>query len=124
MGYIEKKRTKFLGLPICFTTYLMNEEKLTIKSGFLSITEDDAYMYKIQDVRLTRSFLERLFGLGTVTCFTGDTTHPQLNLEHIKHSSEIKEYLLKESEEARIKRRSLHTLDISADDLNEDEEYS
>lgn len=121
MGYVEKKRTKFLALPICFTTYSINDEKLTITSGFLSITEDDAYMYKIQDVRLTRSLMERIFGLGTITCYTGDTTHPELKLLHIKNASEIKEYLMIESEEARRKRRSVHTLDISATDTLDDE---
>ena len=94
MSFIEKKRTKFLALPICFTTYTITDEKVTIKSGFLSITEDDAYMYKIQDVRLTKSFFERIFGTGTVTCFTGDTTHPELKLVHIKHANEIKDFLM------------------------------
>lgn len=124
MKFVEKKRSKFFGLPICFTTYFINEEKLTIKTGFLKIIEDDAYMYKVQDVRLIKSLFERIFRLGTVVCYTGDTTHPELKLEHIKHSSEIKEYLVTASEEARRKRRTMHTLDISsdgADDLDHEE---
>ncbi len=113
MSYIEKKRTLLFGLPWCFTTYTITDEKLSIKSGFLSITEDDAYMYKIQDVRLKKSLLERIFGISTVICFTGDTTHPELKLEHIKHGEEIKNYLMDASEEARRKRRTLHTMDIA-----------
>lgn len=114
MEYIESKRTKLFALPICFTKYKINDDKLTITSGFLNITEDDAYMYKIQDVRLTRSLMERIFKIGTITCYTGDTTHPELKLIHIKNASTIKDFLMEASEEARRKRRTMHTLGIDA----------
>lgn len=122
MEYKERKRTKLFALPLYFTTYTISEDKLTITSGFLSITIDDAYMYKIQDVRLTKSFLERIFKLGTITCYTGDTTHPELKLQHIKNASKIKDFILGASEEARRKRRTMHTLDIDVDEMNEDNE--
>lgn len=122
MRYIERKRIKFLGLPFSFTKYAITEEKLTITSGFLSITEDDAFMYKIQDVRLTRSLMERIFKLGTITCYTGDTTHPELTLDTIRHSSEIKDFIMQSSEEARRKRRALHSLNIGADDIEDIED--
>ena len=51
--------------------------------------------------------------------YTGDTTDKELNLKHIKHSEEIKNYLLKTSEEARIKRRTVNMLDIGSGDLND-----
>ncbi len=121
MGFVEKKRVKFFGLPLSFTRYTVNEEKITITSGFLSITEDDAFMYKIQDVRLTRSLAERMFKLGTIICYTGDTTHPELILVHIRHAGEIKDFIMQASEEARRKRRSLHTLNIDAEELDEQE---
>lgn len=121
MNFNERKRTKLFGLPLSFTKYTINEEKLTIITGFLSITEDDAYMYKIQDVRLTRSLLERIFRLGTITCYTGDTTHPELLLYHIRHASEIKDFIMQSSEEARRKRRALHTLNIDAEELEDSE---
>lgn len=121
MNFVERKRIKFFGLPFSFTKYSISEEKLTITTGFLNITEDDAYMYKIQDVRLTRSLGERIFKLGTITCYTGDTTHPELLLFHIRHSNEIKDFIMQSSEEARRKRRSLHTLNIDAEELDESE---
>ena len=71
-------------------------------------------MYKVQDVQLKVSLVERLFGLGTVVCYTGDTTDPTLLLEHIRHAKAVKDYILKASEEARIKRRTLTTLDIGS----------
>lgn len=121
MEYTEKKRAVFFGLPICFKTYRITEEKINIKAGFLKIIEDDAFMYKVQDVRLEKSFMERVFKLGTIICYTGDTTHPELRLEHIRHSNEIKDYIMKTSEEARIKRRTLHTLDIDTVNVDADD---
>jgi len=119
MIYVERKRTKFLALPICFTTYTISDEKITITSGFLSITVDDAFMYKVQDVKLTRSLMERIFKLGTITCYTGDTTHPELKLLHIKRSSEIKDFLLVASEESKRKRRTIHNMDIGNFDIED-----
>jgi uncharacterized membrane protein YdbT with pleckstrin-like domain len=121
MQFVERKRIKFFGLPFSFTKYTITEEKITITTGFLSITEDDAFMYKIQDVRLTRSLSERIFKLGTITCYTGDTTHPELILQHIKNSGAIKDFIMQYSEEARRKRRALHTFNIGADDLDLDD---
>lgn len=115
MIYTEKKRSKFFGLPWTFTTYRITDEKITITSGFLDITVDDALMYKVQDVKLTMTFFERIFRLGTVTCYTGDTTHPELHLLHIRKAYEIKDYLMAASEDARRKRRTLHTMDIDND---------
>ena len=63
--------------------------------------------------------MERIFGIATLTCYTGDITHKEIVLEHIKHADDIKNYLLQSSEEARIKRRTLSTIDISANDLDE-----
>ena len=122
MAFTERKRILFFGLPFSFTKYTVNEEKINIKSGFLSIVEDDAFMYKIQDVRLKRSFFERVFGLGTVVCYTGDITHPELQLAHIKNEEEIKDFIMKTSEEARIKRRTLHTMEIDGRFEEEQEE--
>jgi hypothetical protein len=53
-------------------------------------------------------------GLGTVICYTGDTTDKELVLKNIKHSREIKDYILKNSEVARLKRRTLNMLNIGA----------
>lgn len=114
MEYKERKRILFLGLPWTFTTYTIKEDVLTINTGFFKTYENECYMYKIQDVELQTSLMERIFGLGTVVCFTGDITHPKLILVHIKKAKEIKDYIVKASEEARMRRRTLNTLDIGA----------
>ncbi|MBR6628063.1 MAG: PH domain-containing protein [Lachnospiraceae bacterium] len=112
MGFAERKRWLFFGLPFTFTKYFVEEEILTVRQGLLKVVENDCYIYKIQDVEHSATLFERMFGLGTITCFTGDTTHPTLQLVHIRNSKEIKKYLLEQSEKMRIKRRTVNMLDI------------
>ena len=110
--YCERKRLLFFGLPWTFTKYTITPSTLTIDEGLLKTEENDCYMYKVQDVKLTTTLLERSIGLGTITCYTGDVTDSELKLIHIQKAIEIKNYLLKASEAARMKRRTLNTLDI------------
>lgn len=116
--YKERKRILFFGLPWTFTKYSITSDMITVDSGLLRTEEDDCYMYKVQDVKLTATLIERMFGLGTIICYTGDVTSPQLQMVHIKHAKEIKNYLLKASEAARLKRRTINTQDIGADGLD------
>ena len=97
MNYKEKKRSMFLGLPWTFTSYTITDEIITVDSGLLRKEENDCYLYKVIDVRLECTLMERIFGLGTVHCFTGDVTDPDLKLIHIKHAKEIKDYILRQS---------------------------
>ncbi len=115
MEFRERKRWIFFGLPFTFTVYTVKEEVITVDTGFLSKEENDCYMYKVQDVTLKTSLWERIFGLGTIICYTGDTTSPQLNMVHIKNARAIKDFILEQSEVARRKRRTLNTLDIGTD---------
>lgn len=119
MEFRERKRWVFLGLPFTFTIYTVKEEVLTVDTGFLSKEENDCYMYKVQDVEHTASIWERMAGLGTIVCYTGDTTHPKLLIEHIRNSKAIKEFILKESEEARLKRRTVNMLDIGSGEVGD-----
>lgn len=111
--YQERKRLLFLGLPFTLTKYTITDEILTVNQGFFDTTEDDCYLYKVQDVKLSRTIRERIFGLGTIICYTGDNTDPELVLEHIRHSKEIKNYILKASEEQRVLKRTVNTQNIS-----------
>ena len=112
--FVEKKRWLFLGLPFTFTKYVIKEDMITVDTGVFTKVQNDCYMYKVQDVEHTASIWERMVGLGTIVCYTGDTTHPKLLIEHIRNSKAIKEFILKESEEARLKRRTVNMLDIGS----------
>jgi len=115
MKYVERKRWLLFGLPLTFTKYTVTGEQLTVNTGFLRQEENDCYLYKIQDTVFRTSLFERLFGLGTVVCRTGDDTHPELTLRHIRHAKEVKDFIAEQSERERMERRTINTLNIGAD---------
>lgn len=115
MAFVERKRWLFLGLPLTFTKYTITEEQITINSGLFTRVENDCYMYKIQDTVLSVSLLQRIFGIATVVCKTSDVTHGQLVLKNIKNAKAIKDFIVECSEEQRLKRRTINTLNIDAD---------
>ncbi len=111
--YSERKRWLLFGLPFTFTKYTVNDEKLIINKGLFKTEENTCYLYKVIDVRLQRSLMERMFGLGTIICFTGDVTDKKIELIHVKNSKVINDYILDQSEEMRRKRRTLNTLSLT-----------
>ncbi len=117
--FVERKRWLFFGLPFTFTKYTVREDMITIAEGLFKTVENDCYMYKVQDVEHSATLVEKMFRLGTVTCFTGDTTHPKLILTHIKNSRAVKEFILRQSEEERLKRRTVNMLDIGSDEVDD-----
>lgn len=120
-GFIERKRWVFLGLPWTFTKYHVKEDMITVDTGFFNKEENDCYMYKVIDVRLTESFFERMFKLGTVVCITSDATDGNLKILHVRNAKAIKNYILDQSEKERLRRRTVNTLNIGVDgDLDGD----
>ena len=113
--FAERKRWLFLGLPWTFTKYLLKDEILTVQKGFFNTVINDCYMYKIVDVQLERSLCEKMLGLGTVVCFTSDTTDKVLKISHVRKAEQIKNFILEKSEKMRMKRRTLTTMSLNSD---------
>ena len=111
--YTERKRWLFFGLPFTFTKYTVTDEKLTVNRGFFKLRESTCYLYKVVDLKLERSLFERMFGLGTITCYTGDVTDKVIQITNIKNSKELNDYILEQAEEMRRKRRTLNTMSLN-----------
>ncbi len=119
--FTERKRLLFFGLPWTFTKYLLKDEILTTSRGFFNTVINDCYMYKIVDVQLEKSLLEKMLGLGTVVCYTSDTTDKVLKIIHVKHAEQIKNFILEKSEKMRMKRRTLTTMSLNSDTSDVDD---
>jgi len=100
----DRKRPIF-GLPLSFTRYRLTEEKLIVTTGILSTKEEEVQLYRIMDLTLHRSIWQRMFGVGTIHCCSGDKTTPEFDIKDIKRPAEVKELLSKNIEEQREKKR-------------------
>ncbi len=88
----ERKRL-WCGLPWTFTVYSFDEERIFIESGFLNQRQDEVRLYRILDVSVTRSFIQRIFGLGTIHFNSSDKTLGDFDIVNIKNVKEVKEQL-------------------------------
>lgn len=100
----DRKRPIF-GLPLSFTRYRLTEEKLLINTGFFSIKEEEIQLYRIMDVTLKCSLLQRIFNVGTIHCCSGDKTTPEFDIKDVKNPSNVKELLSKNIEIQRDRKR-------------------
>ncbi|MBQ7679465.1 MAG: PH domain-containing protein [Butyrivibrio sp.] len=121
LRYKESAHLLFLGLPWPFRRYEFYDNDLVVISGFLNVNENDCYMYRISDVELKRSFLQRLVGLSTVTCYTSDVTDRTIVLKNIRHGRDIKDFVMQAAEASRMRRRSVNMQNIGfgADDIHD-----
>ncbi len=124
LRYKERSRWLFLGLPWTFTKYEIRDNVLTVIKGFFTVKEDDCYMYKISDVEITSSLMQRICGMSTITLFTSDVTDRTIVMKNIKHGREIKDFLLQASESARLRRRtvSMQNIGFGAGDIHDIDE--
>ena len=64
--YLWKDRKRRLGMPLSFTRYALSEDRLFCEKGFLNLKSDEVLLYRVQDLELTMTLGQRLFGVGTV----------------------------------------------------------
>ena len=100
----ERKRI-WCGLPWTFTVYSFDEERFFIKRGMFTIKEDEIRLYRILDLSLKRNFIQRIFGLGTITVDSSDKSMKCFEIKNIKHARDFKELLSQKIEEERMRKR-------------------
>ena len=102
--WTDKKRTLF-GLPLSFTTYELDEERLFIRTGFFTRIEDEVRLYRIIDITLKQTLGQRIFGVGTIHCCSSDSSQKEFDIISIKKPREVREQLSQLIEAQREKKR-------------------
>ena len=101
--WTDKKH--ILGMPISFTRYTIDRERLTIKKGIFTTTIDELLLYRILDLKMTSTLWQKLFGVGTVHIYSADRTDRHLDLKNIKRPDEVRRRLSRLVEEIREEKR-------------------
>lgn len=82
-------------LRILTTRYRITSQRLFIERGLFTQTVDQTELIRVDDVRLKKTVLDRLFGLGSVVILTTDATDKETLIEGIAEPEEVAEAIRK-----------------------------
>lgn len=100
-----KDRKRYLGLPISFTVYSLDNNRLYLKRGFLNSVMDELLLYRVLDVKLSRSLGQKIFGVGTILLSTADQSNPSLTIKNIRHPDRTRKLISNIVERERNEKR-------------------
>ena len=103
--YLWQDRKRRLGLPLSFTRYFLSEDRLFCETGLLNLKASEVLLYRVQDLELSMSLGQRIFGVGTVCVHSSDKSSPHLDLKNVKNPREVKELIHRNVEAAKERRR-------------------
>ena len=69
--------------------YVIGDEQLKYQEGIFTETKDFIELYRVVDYSEQRSFLQILFGLKTVSIYSGDRTRPRLDMIGIDNDMDL-----------------------------------
>ena len=104
------------GLPWTFTVYSFDEERIFVDTGFFNKRQDEIRMYRVLDITMTRSFGQRIFGMGSIQLKTSDKTMGDFEIKNIKKVKEVKMQLSDLIEANREKKRVVSREFMSSND--------
>lgn len=102
---VWRDRKHHLWFPISFTAYKISKDRLYTETGFFTSHYDELLLYRIVDVKLTRTLLHKIFGTGNLTLCTKVDTDREIILENIKDPLATKELISNLVEEIRDRKR-------------------
>ncbi len=123
----KQRKRIWCGLPWTFTVYSFDQERFYLKTGMLNQKEDEVRLYRILDVSIQRSFMQRIFGLGTIVVNSSDRSLKKFEIKNIKNVKEVKEELSdlveKERDRKRISAREFIG-GIGDDDMDDEDDHA
>lgn len=117
----DRKRTLF-GLPLSFTKYTLTEERLFIQTGLYTTVEDEVRLYRILDVKLTRTLGQKIFGVGSIHVCSADKSMADFEITSVKNSADVKEKLSELVEKNRVEKRVMNREAMFGQDVGYDED--
>ncbi|MGB0716150.1 MAG: PH domain-containing protein [Phycisphaerae bacterium] len=97
-------------LDIFGNRYRLTTQRLFVERGILRQTIDQVELIRVDDVRIEKSLINRMFGLGTVIVLSTDATDNTLRLEGVAGPEGIAESIRTNMKEARKKSLFMESL--------------
>jgi membrane protein YdbS with pleckstrin-like domain len=90
------------------THYEVTANRIEYSRGIFDRRVDNLDMFRIVDLRLRRTVLDCLFGIGQVTLLTTDKTDPEFTFEKVRNCRKLYDIIKKLSLEADQSQRVVH----------------
>lgn len=86
-------RKRILGLPLSFTRYRVDDDRLYVETGLIRSETNELLLYRVLDVKSTRTLGQKLLGVGTITLMSSDQSNPKLELKNIRDCERVRRFL-------------------------------
>lgn len=96
----DKKRPLF-GKPLSFTEYSLYPDRLVVRSGLLRERTDILMLYRVLDVSMSQSIIDKLFHVGTVIVSSADKSAPNMVLALVANPDHVMDLLSEQVEKVR-----------------------
>ena len=101
MSVIWQDKSRICGKPITFTTYIIEDDCLYVREGLFNTRENQTLLYKVDDINVEVSLVDKLFNQGTIVLSTKDKSSPTIVLKNILNPYEVRKVLTRAIKEAR-----------------------
>lgn len=117
-------RSHMMWFPIRLDRYFIRNGRICCVHGLLSLKEHECQLYRILDISLETTFLNRLFGTGSIRMRTNDSSDPVLLIKNVKNARQVKDMISDLVEDARdergIREREIKATSGRLEDVNGD----
>jgi hypothetical protein len=94
-------RKRILGMPIIFTKYEVDQSRLTMRKGLFRTETDELLLYRVLDIKMVRTFGQKILGVGTLNLYCADQSNRTLDLKSIKKPDSVRKFLSRLVEQER-----------------------
>ena len=131
MKWYDRKRL-WCGLPWTFTKYGMSDDRLFVEKGLFNVRGMEVRLYRILNISIQRSLIQRIFGLGTIHLDSTDKDLSCFDIVNIKNSESVMEMISEAVEAERLRNRvasrefmsdGMHENDAEEDGILDSEEH-
>lgn len=91
-------RKRWCGLPWTFTRYSVitragQNAKLINVNGLLTTSTEEIDLYRVDDISIYRSLIDKIFGVGTLTIYCNDASCEKLILKNVKNPFKVRKLI-------------------------------
>lgn len=88
-----RDRRRRMGMPLSFTVYTVDNDRLYVKKGFFTTHVSELLLYRVLDIKSRRTLWQKIFGMGTITLYNADSSDGTLALVNVKNPEAVRRFL-------------------------------